>query len=147
MKLVVSGSRHIRDYALFNKVVEDSGFLLTRKGIECIIQGGATGVDALAKRYAEENDIPVVTMPANWDEHGKAAGPIRNSEMIDYALEALDEGEKAGLLSMWDGISKGTWDCIKKSQAKGLVIYVHMFNVLDAAKMRSEAEGRRKVFR
>ncbi len=133
MKLVISGSRHIKDYGLFCQAIEESGFLLTRNSIECIIQGNATGVDSLGKRFAEEQDIPLVTIKADWDEHGKAAGPIRNSEMIQYAIE---DGEPAGLLSIWDGYSRGTWDCIKKAQAKKLILFVKMLNVLDAAKMK-----------
>lgn len=133
MKLVVSGSRHIEDYGLFCQAMEESGFLMTRNGVECIIQGGATGVDSLAKRFADEAGTTVITMKADWNEHGKAAGPIRNSEMIQYAVE---DGETAGLLAIWDGYSRGTWDCIKKAQAKGLIIYIKMLNVLDAAKAR-----------
>lgn len=138
MKLVVSGSRHIQDYGLFCKALDESGFLMTRNGVECIIQGGATGIDGLAKRYGDEHDIPVVTIEADWQEHGKAAGPIRNSEMVDYAVK---DGEKAGLLAIWDGYSRGTWDCIKKAQAKGLVMFIKTLNVLDAAKARASKKS------
>lgn len=141
MKLVVSGSRHINDYNLFYQALGESGFLSTKRGVECIIQGGAHGVDGLAKRWADENEVPVVTIEADWNEHGKAAGPIRNSEMVQYAIE---NGEPAGLLAIWDGYSRGTWDCIKKAQAKGLIIYVKMLNVLDAAKLKAEKDARAK---
>jgi hypothetical protein len=141
MKLVVSGSRHITDYNLFYQALGESGFLTTKKGVECLIQGGAAGVDGLAKRWAEANSVPVMTIEADWDAHGRSAGPIRNSEMIQYAIE---DGEPAGLLAIWDGYSKGTWDCIKKAQAKGLIIYIKMLNVLDAAKLQAEKEAKRK---
>ena len=47
-----------------------------------IIQGGADGVDRAAKEWAEKNGVPCATVAANWDFHGKAAGPIRNGWML-----------------------------------------------------------------
>ena len=46
-----------------------------------IIEGGAKGVDSMAKRYALENNIPHDSFSADWNKFGKAAGPIRNNEM------------------------------------------------------------------
>lgn len=37
--------------------------------------------------------------PADWKAHGKAAGPIRNKQMAEYA---------DALLLIWDGESKGS---------------------------------------
>lgn len=56
-----------------------------------VIQGGATGADRIARdwvRFRQENihDNPVielVTEDADWDQHGKAAGPLRNQAIID----------------------------------------------------------------
>lgn len=143
MKLVVSGTRHLNDYGLFCQALEESGFLQTLNGVECIIQGDATGVDKLAARWADEHEVPKITKKADWNEHGKAAGPIRNGEMIEYAIEG---GERAGLLAIWDGISNGTFDCIKKAKAKNLVIFIKMINVLDAAKMHARAQERKKLW-
>ncbi len=116
MKVVIAGSRHLSNYDLLLQAIEESGFSIT-----CIVQGDATGADRLGKRYADENEIPLLTFAANWDEHGKAAGPIRNSEMIDSVKD-----EQAGFILLWDGKSRGSWDCLKKAYAAGLAIHVKM---------------------
>lgn len=75
-----------------------------------IMSGRATGADALGERYAKEKGYAVIHYFADWNRHGKAAGPIRNSEMVrncDYAIV------------FWDGQSRGTVDLIKKLEAAG----------------------------
>ena len=48
-----------------------------------IIQGEQRGADLLAKEWAESRGIKVEGYPADWEKHKKAAGPIRNKQMID----------------------------------------------------------------
>ena len=43
--------------------------------------GGADGADMLALAYAMDRGIKCTIYPANWKEHGKSAGPIRNNWM------------------------------------------------------------------
>jgi hypothetical protein len=54
-------------------------------GISCLIQGDARGADRLAKGWAESRGIPHEDYPADWRGHGRAAGPIRNRQMLDEA--------------------------------------------------------------
>ena len=49
----------------------------------CIISGGADGADKLAEDWAVINYCQWKTFPADWRRYGKAAGPIRNQQMID----------------------------------------------------------------
>jgi hypothetical protein len=46
-----------------------------------IIHGAARGADRMADSWANAHGIEVVVCPA-WDRQGKAAGPIRNDEML-----------------------------------------------------------------
>ena len=115
MKVVIAGSRHIKDKSLLLAAILESGF-----DIDCIIHGDATGADRLGKQYADENQIPQVAFPADWEKNGKAAGPIRNSEMIDYVKKEPGNG----LIALWDGKSRGTFDVLKKAFAAKLRIYV-----------------------
>lgn len=80
-----------------------------------VVTGGAPGVDALAERYARELGLAVRIFRADWDLHGKLAGPIRNREMAAY-------GDR--LLAFWDGKSKGTKDMIRAARAAGLPVKV-----------------------
>ena len=115
MHVVVSGSRHIEDYGIVAKALIDSGFEITE-----IIYGGAKGVDHMAAQFADKHGIQKILFKADWDVNGRAAGPIRNSDMIKYVKELGD----GALVAVWDGQSRGTFDCIKKAFAAELPIYV-----------------------
>ena len=64
-----------------------------------VVSGCAQGVDEMGMYWAWEQEIKVKKSPANWEMHGKAAGPIRNKQMAKYA---------DALLLVWDGESKGS---------------------------------------
>jgi hypothetical protein len=48
-----------------------------------IIHGGAKGADTLADQWAITNWVKIEEYKPNWEKHGKAAGPIRNKQMLD----------------------------------------------------------------
>jgi hypothetical protein len=48
-----------------------------------VVHGAAKGVDLLAARIAEGLGYEVHPHPAQWDKYHKAAGPIRNREMLE----------------------------------------------------------------
>ena len=52
-------------------------------GIRLLVHGAARGADRMAGEWARENGVPVAEYPAQWARHGKAAGPIRNQQMLD----------------------------------------------------------------
>lgn len=111
MRTIIAGSRSITDLRLLEKVIEDSGFLITE-----VVCGGARGVDDLGRKWAGNgNRLPVKLFPAKWDEFGKSAGYRRNAEMAEY-------GE--ALIALWDGISRGTKHMIDIATKKGLKVYV-----------------------
>lgn len=61
-----------------------------------IIHGKARGADSLADDWAICNWCSVEEYPADWDKHGKAAGPIRNQQMLDEAKPDLVLAFKGG---------------------------------------------------
>jgi hypothetical protein len=63
------------------------------------------GADGVGERIALWNGWKVKPFPADWKQHGKAAGPIRNSAMAAYGTHAV---------GFHDGKSKGTSDMKKK---------------------------------
>lgn len=50
--------------------------------ITTIISGACRGADRLAVMWAKSVGVPVEEYPANWGRYGKAAGPIRNLQML-----------------------------------------------------------------
>lgn len=47
-----------------------------------VIDGAAPGADALAHQWAIDRRIPTLRYRANWKLLGRAAGPIRNAQML-----------------------------------------------------------------
>ncbi len=78
-----------------------------------MIHGGAKGADALGARWAAENSVETVVVPADWETHGKAAGPIRNAKMLrlyyTYMVVAFPGGS-------------GTRDMIAKARAASVIV-------------------------
>lgn len=68
-------------------------------GISEVIEGGARGVDTIARWWAQGMGIKVTTIRANWKLHGKRAGYLRNATMVQEADQAI---------VVWDGKSPGT---------------------------------------
>lgn len=87
MRVLVCGGRtfHERDivFSELDKHSTDWGPFKT------LIQGGAGGADRLAKVWAEERGVEVLTFPADWKRLGIAAGPRRNQQMIDQGKPDL----------------------------------------------------------
>jgi hypothetical protein len=61
--------------------------------VTAVYEGEADGADTCARAWAESRGIPVrpfeVTR-ADWKEHGKAAGPRRNTTMLAAAMEEAE---------------------------------------------------------
>ena len=113
-KVIIAGSRDFADYALLCSFADQ--VLAGAEDIE-IVSGGARGADALGERYARERGYALKVFPADWKKWGRAAGPIRNGQMADYA---------DALIAFWDGQSSGTRDMIQKAEEKGLAVQVKM---------------------
>lgn len=79
-RVLVTGSR---DYTNRPKVYRVLRNYHARHGISLIIEGGARGADRFAHDWAIENGVPVATFPADWARYGRAAGPVRNKEMLE----------------------------------------------------------------
>ena len=113
-KVIIAGCRDFADYALLCSFADQ--VLAGAADIE-IVSGGARGADALGERYARDRHYALKVFPADWNKWGRAAGPIRNGQMADYA---------DALIAFWDGQSSGTRDMIRKAEEKGLAVHVKM---------------------
>lgn len=99
MKLLVAGSRSIKEYDLEGLVLE---------GVTLIITGGASGIDEIAEEYADKKRISKLVLRPRYDLYGKAAPLKRNEEMVEICDMAL---------VIWDGKSRGakyTIECAKR---------------------------------
>lgn len=111
---------------------ETLGHLLTELSEFTLIQGGAKGADALAAWWAdnspmhghnENEDQPKFEhkeFPADWNQYHKAAGPIRNKQM-------LDEGKPDVVVAFTEiplAESKGTRDMVEQAVEAGVPTFV-----------------------
>ena len=110
MRTIIAGSRDVTDYEKVTVAVKLSGFVITE-----VVSGGARGVDTLGEQYAKEHSLSCKRFPADWSKYGRAAGPIRNEQMAEYA-EAL--------VALPVKTSKGTRHMIKAATARGLRVFV-----------------------
>jgi len=110
MKTIIAGSRYITNYTLVADAVRGSRIPITE-----VVSGCAKGVDTLGEQWASWNKIPLKKFPADWSKHGRAAGPIRNQEMADYA---------DALIAIPSESSVGTKDMIHKARKAGLSVFV-----------------------
>lgn len=112
MKVIIAGSRNFNDYAITKKYCDH--YLQNSKNIE-IVSGGAKGADKCGEMYAFEKGLKLKLFPADWEKHGKSAGPIRNQEMAEYA---------DALIAFWDGESRGTKHMISTAEKLGLIVRI-----------------------
>ena len=54
--------------------------------VHLLLHGGARGADAAIGRAAQQLGWSSAVMPAQWERHGRAAGPIRNRELLEQAI-------------------------------------------------------------
>lgn len=76
MRVLITGGRDFSNSSALHKVLDQIN-------ITEMCEGGAKGADLLAAKYAVVKNIPCKTYLANWSEYGKAAGMIRNKEMLE----------------------------------------------------------------
>ena len=111
MRVLVCGGRNFRSWGTVWHELSRLHDALSP--ITAIIHGGATGADTFAGQWAEVKAITCHVYRAKWAEYGKAAGPIRNSIM-------LNEGNPDLVLAFPGG--RGTADMVAKAEAAGIKV-------------------------
>ena len=109
VKMAIVGSRGITNINLEEYISQ------IPVEIECIISGGARGVDTLAAHYAKEKGIELSVFLPNYQKHLRGA-PIRRNELMAKECNVL--------VAFWDGESKGTKHIINYAKKLGKRVYV-----------------------
>jgi hypothetical protein len=126
MRVLVTGSRHWKN-AAFIRMVLDRVAEVYGSGNLTIVHGACpSGADLIADQWARENagrGVVVEPHPANWKRWGAAAGPIRNTEMVDLDAEVC--------LAFIDPGSRGTLDCARKAEQAGIRVRPFHSSALD----------------
>jgi len=127
MRIIIAGSRIVSEGDV-------------RRALQCcswigfataVVSGTAKGADEYGERWAQDNNVEINRFPAEWNKHGKRAGPLRNKIMAENA---------EGLIAVWDGNSRGTLSMIDLAASHGLRITIFRIDT-NTAEERS-ATGR-----
>lgn len=114
-KILIAGSREYDNYEEAEAVLD----ALVKDHVgECdivILSGSCRGADMIGERYAEQHRFEIKRYPADWKRYGRAAGSIRNEEMV----RAADM-----VICFWDGESRGSRSLIKSVERLGKEISV-----------------------
>lgn len=113
MKLIVAGSRSITDEKVLFRALDEYPNL---RQPHTIVSGRARGADTLGEEWANCMGIHLKLFPADWNTHGRKAGPLRNIEMGNYADV---------LLALWDGESRGTQHMIAYMRSLNKPVYIY----------------------
>lgn len=114
--VIVCGGRDFDDKKLLTESLDK--ILAEYSDIE-IVSGRARGADTLGEEYAAEHNLPCATFPAKWNQFGKAAGYIRNAQMLLHA----EEGTPV-VVAFWNGESRGTKHMIDIATAKKAQVHI-----------------------
>ncbi len=107
-RVVVAGSRDFNDYSLLSAELDK---LLAGQSNIIIVSGTARGADRLGERYAAEHGLKIERYPAEWERYHKAAGPIRNAQMVQNA---------DAVIVFWDNESSGTKNIIECARKENI---------------------------
>jgi hypothetical protein len=117
MRVLVCGGRDYKNNTTshknnttFHKILDH---IHKTDGISCIINGCATGADRLGLSFALVHGLPCKTYKADWNTHGRRAGPIRNALM-------LKDGAPDLVIALPGG--RGTANMVRKATKAGVPV-------------------------
>jgi len=110
MRLLVCGDHNWQDYTLVLQEV-------TALHPDVVIEGEAHGADLMGRAAAYTIGADVIAFPAQWNKYGRAAGPIRNQQM-------LTEGKPDMVLAFHDNLalSRGTAHMVRIARQAGVLV-------------------------
>lgn len=85
-RLAVTGGRDYKDRARVWWALDAAHSL---RAISVLVHGDCRGVDHHSRDWAIDRGVPHEPHPADWNGHGKGAGPRRNQAMVDTGLQGL----------------------------------------------------------
>lgn len=110
MRVIVCGGRKFRSPAQVFSELEN---MHRNYKFTALMQGGAKGVDTMARDWAATHpEIERYVCKADWDTHGRAAGPIRNAKMLEW---------KPDMVIAFAG-GPGTANMVAQAKAAGITV-------------------------
>jgi len=111
--LAIVGSRNMKDKDLFNKTIKE--FVLEYGIPQRIVSGGAKGADKMGEAWGHKMKLPVTSFRSDWKQYKKAAGVMRNTDIVRECSHMIAFPSKSG---------RGTQDSIKKAKIAGKILTI-----------------------
>jgi hypothetical protein len=108
VRILVCGGRDYDDADLVREVLDEQFEV-----VSCIIHGGSRGADSLARAWAKRNGVMTEQYSADWRQYGKAAGPMRNQQMLNSGAPDLVIAFPGG---------RGTADMVRRAKDAGVPV-------------------------
>lgn len=115
-RVLVTGSRVWSDEESLRRAMAD--IEIEEGKPTTLIHGGAGGLDAMADKVGGEFGWYIESYPADWQEHGKFAGPIRNEDMVASGPDVCLAFPL--VLDSWSG----TMQCMFTADRAGVPVFV-----------------------
>jgi len=117
MRVLITGSRSWTDYETIKTAFEELG-----NGHTLVSGNCPQGADFLCEKAAEELGWEIELYPADWNQHGKKAGFIRNSEMVERGADVC--------LGFVHNNSKGASMTVRLAKKAGIETFEYQRNDL-----------------
>ena len=122
INLAIVGSSRFYDFMIFEEVVES---WIEENGYpDMIIVGGASGVDYMAERWADNNSVPIAVFTEEWSNPARSLVDSGRAEAPNTLTEKILNGA-SHILAMPSPTSKWTRIVIDRAELKGIHTVVH----------------------
>lgn len=112
MRIIVTGGRGYDNRDAVSRALRHIALPAGMAESVTLVHGDAPGADRLVVAVARILGWEVEDHPADWDTHGRAAGPIRNQQMADSGADVC--------LAFPGG--RGTADMVRRAEAAGIPV-------------------------
>lgn len=118
-RILITGSREWTDTDAIITALSNAWHQFGKPDDAVLVSGACpTGADAIAEAvWGGMWSYPVERHPADWETHGKAAGPLRNQQMVDLGADVCLAFPLPG--------SRGTKHCMAAAEKAGIPIRVY----------------------
>lgn len=115
MRVLITGDREWTDDFPIDAIIAGLQAITAPEPL-IVIHGDARGADRIADNWKFAG-VEVQPYAADWDRHGRSAGPIRNRRMLDEHPDLV--------VAFHDELasSKGTKDCVAEAVRRGIPVW------------------------
>jgi len=122
INLAVVGSSRFYDFEIFEELIED---WVNKNGYpDMVIVGGASGVDYMAERWADNNSIPIAIFSEEWDDPNRTLRDRGRSEAPNSLTQKI-LNSATDILAMPSSTSKWTRIVIEMANEQQIPLTIY----------------------